>query len=247
MQDFLFLMVFSTMQLFITVLIVSWLLAPWRRQRAAALLHSAQVLGSQLLPQPDDHTQPLLQQGYTSADEATLKMAQPAQLPCSHLLVVLGPDPDLQLDLVAFRRIRAHAHLRFTRLINVTSAHFEHYLERARMAKEPVRYLHLSVHTSGNEIQLADTHVTGAWLSERLFGVQILLLAGCRGDLIGDLLGVVPYVVTVMEEIDHHQAMLLTEGFWSEIAEGIEPRQAFENALDRCPPLISEFAQLHVS
>ncbi|MFN8445932.1 MAG: hypothetical protein U0175_34395 [Caldilineaceae bacterium] len=247
MQDFLFSMVLSTMQLFVTVLIVSWLLVLWGRHQATTLIHPAQILGSQLFPQPDARAQSLLQQRHTPADEATVKAAQPMQLPSCHLLVVLGPDPDLQLDLVAFRRIRAHAHLRFTRLINVTSTHFEHYLERARMAKEPVRYLHLSVHTNGKEIQLADTNVTGAWLSERLLGVQILLLAGCHGDLIGDLLGVVPYVVTVMEEIDHHQARLLTEGFWSEIAEGMEPRQAFENALDRCPPLISEFAQLHVS
>ncbi len=164
----------------------------------------------------------------------------------ARLLVVIGPDKPLEVDLAALRKVRAKTQLHFTRLMNVTSTHFERYLERARMAKTPVRYLHLSVHASAEGVQFADRVVDGAWLSERLQGVEVLFLDGCEGDWIGDLLGVVPYVITVMEKISHHHAMLLTEGFWTEIAQGMEPSDAFYTMLDRCPPVISEFAQLHM-
>ncbi len=161
------------------------------------------------------------------------------------LLVVVGPDPNLHIDLAVFRKVRTHTQLHFTRLMKVTTTHFERYLERARMAQLPVRYLHLAVHANANFVEFTDRAVDGLWLSERLQDVEVLLLAGCQGDMIGDLLGVVPYVVTVMEEISHHHAMLLAESFWTEIALDIEPVQAFYNALDRCPSVVSEFAQLH--
>lgn len=183
------------------------------------------------------------------ADATTTKALIESALPIQplHLLVVVGTDLQLQVDLTAFRKLRAHGQVRFNRLVNVTSLHFERYLERARMARDPVRYLHMAVHSNGSEIALADTWVDGTWLSERLQDVEILFLAGCHGDLIGDLLSIVPCVVTVTEEISHHHAMLLAESFWSEIALGREPRHALENALDRCPPVLSEFAQLHMN
>lgn len=189
-----------------------------------------------------------------SALLAELNQLPPLALPSStdqenpnvRLLAVIGPDKPLEVDLAALRKVRAKTQLHFTRLMNVTSTHFERYLERARMANAPVRYVHLAVHASAEGIQFADRIVDGVWLSEHLQGVEVLFLDGCEGDWLGDLLGVVPYVVTVMEKISHHHAMLLTEGFWTEIARGLEPPDAFYTMLDRCPPVISEFAQLHM-
>jgi hypothetical protein len=163
-----------------------------------------------------------------------------------HLLVVVGDDRPLETDLAAFRKVRTQTQLHFTRLVHVTSSRFERYLERARMAQRPVHYLHLAVHANPAGIQFADQVVDGLWLSERLQDVEVLLLDGCEGDFVGDLLGVVPYVVTLMEPVHHHHAMLLAESFWSEIALGREPVQAYYNALERCPPVVSEFAQLHL-
>lgn len=55
------------------------------------------------------------------------------------------------------------------------------------------------MHANHAAIALADGAVDGDWLSERLLGVQVLLLAGCHGDRLGDWLGVMPHVVTLDE------------------------------------------------
>jgi len=93
--------------------------------------------------------------------------------------------------------------------------------------------------------EFADGIATGLWLSEQMKDVQVAVLDGCESEWIGDLLGVVPFVITLMEEIEHHDAMLLAEIFWLEIARGAEPETAFYTTLDRCPPAVAEFAQLH--
>ena len=41
--------------------------------------------------------------------------------------------------------------------------------------------------------------------------VIIMLLASCRGDGVGDWLGVVPHVITLSEEISHEDAAVLTQ------------------------------------
>ncbi|MFM7582117.1 MAG: hypothetical protein ACKO9F_05240, partial [Caldilinea sp.] len=71
-------------------------------------------------------------------------------------------------------------------------------------------------HAGHKGVQLAD----GKWLSERLLGVQVLLLAGCQGDRIGDWLGVVPFVITIDAAIGHDDAAVLCEHFWIGIRPG---------------------------
>ena len=87
--------------------------------------------------------------------------------------------------------------------------------------------------------------VDGNWLSERLAGVDVLLLAGCEADGVGDWLGVVPHVVTLAEEISGEDAGTLTLHFWTGIGRGLEPGVALAMALERCSPVVGEFVVRH--
>lgn len=162
------------------------------------------------------------------------------------VLVAVGPDRMLDVDLAAFRAVATRTNLRFQRLRDVTKNRFERFLERHRSSGRPIRYVHLATHAGPDGVEFADGRVDGVWLSERLGGVEVLLLDGCEASNVGDLLGVVPYVVTMNEPIDNHDAMLFAEAFWCEIGNGKPAEVAFYLALDRSPPVISEFAELHV-
>jgi hypothetical protein len=88
--------------------------------------------------------------------------------------------------------VRAATGLRFTRILDVTGQKFAGTLGLERGMGRPVAYLHLALHATADGIQFFDGFVDGNWLSERLFGVSVMLLGGCETDNIGDWLGVVP-------------------------------------------------------
>ena len=96
-----------------------------------------------------------------------------------------------------------------------------------------------------NGVQFADGLVDGNWLSERLAGVEILLLAACEADTIGDWLGVVPYVITFAEELGINDSAIITRHFWTAIARGKNPDDALDDALDHAAPTISEYVVRH--
>ncbi len=100
----------------------------------------------------------------------------------SPLLVVVGPDAALRIDLAALRTVKRLTGLAFHRLPDASADDLDAYLRRERSKGRPVGYLHLAVHAGPAGIDLAGGAVDGEWLSERLLGVQVLLLAGCEGD-----------------------------------------------------------------
>ena len=161
------------------------------------------------------------------------------------LLVVVGGDAALRVDLAALRKVKSQTGMGFHRLTDATREAFDRYMRRERSNGRAVRWLHMAVHASAAGVQFVDGLVDGDWLSERLLGVEVLLLAGCSGDSVGDWLGVVPHVVTLGEEIGHGDAATLTEGFWTRIARGEEPGRALEGALERCAPAVSEYVVRH--
>ncbi len=93
---------------------------------------------------------------------------------CS-LLVVVGPDPQLRVDLAALRKVRQQTGLNFHRLTEATAEALDSYMRRERKSGRPVRLLHMAVHASADGVTLADRVVDGNWLSERLLGVQVLV------------------------------------------------------------------------
>ena len=151
----------------------------------------------------------------------------------------------LRIDLAALRTVKRLTGLAFHRLTDCSSNDLDAYLRRERAKGRPVVYLHLAVHAGPAGIDLADGRVDGNWLSERLLGVQVLLLAGCEGDRVGDWLGVVPYVVTLDEAIGHDDAAVLCEHFWTAIGRGEAPVSALEAALSACAPVVGEYVVRH--
>ena len=161
------------------------------------------------------------------------------------LLVCIGPDSALMLDLAALRAVRSATGLAFKRIVDTSRPRFAGALRRERNLGRPVELLHLALHASPDGIEFADGIADGSWLSERLFGVRIMLLASCRGDTIGDWLGVVPHVITLSEDITHEDAAVLTQHFWHNIGTNMEPGAALDEALTHCPPAVSEYVVRH--
>lgn len=180
-----------------------------------------------------------------SAVPPPLSAAAPFILPRSPLLVVIGPDAALKLDLAALRKVKRLTGLAFHRLTDASADDLDAYLRRERSKGQPVAYLHLAVHADHTGIALAGGGVDGDWLSERLLGVQVLLLAGCQSDRMGDWLGVVPCVVTLDEAIGHDDAAVLCEHFWTGIGQGVTPAKALDQALAACAPVVGEFVVRH--
>ena len=149
------------------------------------------------------------------------------------------------LDLAALRAVRSATGLKFQRLLDATRPKFAAALRRERSLGRPVELLHLALHASPEGVEFADGVADGSWLSERLFGVRIMLLASCRGDSIGDWLGVVPHVITLSEDITHEDAAVLTQHFWHNIGLNMEPGAALDEALTHCPPAVSEYVVRH--
>jgi hypothetical protein len=161
------------------------------------------------------------------------------------LFLCVGPDPALALDLSVLRRVRAATGMQFLRLVDLTRRKFADTLRRERGFGRPFKLLHMAVHASAEGVQFADGFVDGSWLSERLDGVQVLLLATCNSESIGDWLGVVPYVVTFSEALGNEDAAVLTEHFWHSIALDKDPGEALDEALKHCPPAVAEYVVRH--
>lgn len=162
------------------------------------------------------------------------------------LLVAVGDDAMLQVDMAALRKVQAQTDLRLTRLLPVRKDALERTLERHRKQGTPIKLLHLAVHSGPEGLQFEDGIADGMWLSQHLAGVEVALLAGCQGDVVADLLGVVPAVVSMREPVENRDAMIWSEVFWMAIGQGRTPSEAFETALRRGPPVVSEFVELHL-
>jgi hypothetical protein len=161
------------------------------------------------------------------------------------LWVCLGTDPDLAIDLAALRTVRAATGLNFKRVLDATCTKFDCTLRRERKFGRPVELLHLALHASPAGVKFADHPADGNWLSERLDGVRVLLLASCECDALGDWLGVVPHVITLSEAITHEDAAVLTQQFWQGIGRKLDPGTALDEALAHCPPAVSEYVVRH--
>jgi hypothetical protein len=163
-----------------------------------------------------------------------------------HLLVGIASGQGFTLDLTVFRKVWEGDGLHWQRLMPLTSEGLKTRLDRRRRSGNAYKYLHLACHGGKHGLQFDDGLVTGEWLSEHLKGVQVLLIAACEADMVADWVGVVPYVVSMTEKVEHPDAAAFAETFWSAISKGLDPEAAFYQALDLCPPNVAEFAELHL-
>lgn len=162
------------------------------------------------------------------------------------VLVVHTSAKGMDVDVAAFREVQSRTGLAFARMDGATSEKLERYLERWRYQRRPVRHVHLSAHMGPEGIVLDDKTVTPLWLSEQLVGAEVLVLDGCQSDYLGDLMGVVPTVITLRNDIETHDAMRFAGAFWEEIGNNVLPEDAFWNALERVPAAVREHAEIHI-
>ena len=132
-------------------------------------------------------------------------------LPKRMVLVAVGPDRDLRADLTAFRSVKERTGMGFMRIMPVTTERFQRATERARRMRDPIRYVHLSVHSGPDGVQFSDRTVDAEWLSRHLKGVKVLVIDGCESTDVADRLGIVPFVISLREKISHDMAVQLAE------------------------------------
>lgn len=156
------------------------------------------------------------------------------------LLVVLGDDPDLKVDLAALRGVPG---LRVSRIMPATFDELKRTMERARRTHQEILLVHMAVHACTDGIQL-DRRVSAVELSEVLRGVQVLCIMGCKSAAVADLLTVVPHVVAFREEVPHDEAWQFSVLFWRAVADGPSVDGAFRRAVERGPTGIGEYAEL---
>lgn len=128
---------------------------------------------------------------------------------------------------------------------DATAEKVERHLDRARALGDVFAYVHIATHGNEKGIELGGQLLTWDWLSGVLDGVLVLVIASCESSLVGDWLGVVPYVVTVGETVSNEDAGRFTQAFWMEIGRGAAPSDAYENALSRGAAQMREFVIAH--
>lgn len=161
------------------------------------------------------------------------------------LLVVIGQDAALQLDEGSLRAMQGKTGRGFRRVRNATLERMKDHLERGRINKRPYRHIHLAVHSQPDGIYLGGEIVTGLQLSELLKGVEILLIAGCESATIGDRLGGVKWVLTMVEQVPNEDAAVFAQAFWTEIGLGQSPPDALAVALEAAPSGMDEYVEYH--
>ena len=77
-----------------------------------------------------------------AANGDTPSVATPAQLPHATLLVVIGADASLRIDLAALRKVKRQTGLGFHRLTDASTEDLDAYLRRERSCGQPVSLLH---------------------------------------------------------------------------------------------------------
>lgn len=159
------------------------------------------------------------------------------------LLVALASDVAGWMDLAATRA--QPIGLTVTRLNGVTKERLKRFIDRGRMYNRPVELLHIGAHAGPDGIKFDDEMADANWLSEHLAGVKVLLIAGCSADALGDWLGVVPYVVTMAEDVADDDAAKFAQAFWAEIGAGRDPGLALDAALMRAPAGMEEYVERH--
>lgn len=163
--------------------------------------------------------------------------------PVSPILVAIGSDAMLKLDIAAFRAVETETGLGFQRVPKATLAELKYRLDLARSKGRPYDKLHLAVHAVPAGIELGGTLVDSEALSEILRGVKILVIAGCETTHTGAFLGVVPYVVTFSEAVSNNDAAFFCEAFWTQIGKRKKPQEALKIALSLSPSGLSEYIE----
>jgi hypothetical protein len=158
------------------------------------------------------------------------------------LVLAIGNDHMLTEDLMLLRGL---PNVRLEVINDVTAKALETILGDRRAAGAPIENLHLSVHANPTGVKFSDRVVDALWLSDRLDGVKVLVIAGCESTGVGRLLAVVPFVVAMRAPIDNSGAALFTKAFWQALSEGSTPDEALKKAMSRSTSSIREMVDVY--
>lgn len=111
-------------------------------------------------------------------------------------------------------------------------------LGRRRRANDLYRWLHIATHAGPEGMLLIDDVASREWWNKQLSGVEGVFLAGCTDVAVADwLVGVVKWVLSFTVDIDNELARQFALVFWSTLADGKAPRDAYRTACRSVPQL----------
>jgi len=150
-------------------------------------------------------------------------------------LLVCGSDQEIcNSDRNALMR----SGVEFRMLRGATALDFDAEIRRRRRDGSMYKRVHFAMHSSPAGLIFDDKLVDGQYLADHLAGVELVFLAGCKSAKIADdISGVVPYVVVTYDDVKNNLASDFVYNFWSVIADGGSPEQAYRTSLDRTPQI----------
>lgn len=161
-----------------------------------------------------------------------------------HIVIVIGPEPAFEIDLNIFDAVKEITGTPYTRLMQPTLQDFIEQMRLIRTQTDRRIDCHIAAHMNPDAITFAGASVNAETLSVHLTGVDHLMLAGCKSTRIGAALPVVPYVVTLLEEVENAAANSFSQVFWIALNAGYTAEDAFDRACYRLPD-VARFAWLH--
>lgn len=161
--------------------------------------------------------------------------------PRQSMVIAYTEQKMLEEDLAALRGVTA---FRRDVIRDAHKADLRTLIDERRGQGQPVRYVHLAMHATEQGVAFADGVADGLWMSETLVGVEVLVIAGCKSTRTANLTGSVPIVVSMRDEVDSGAARIFSRAFWGDIADGVDPEDAFFAALDRSPVGLAEMVEL---
>lgn len=158
------------------------------------------------------------------------------------LLIAYTEQNMLEEDLAVLRGVSA---FRRDVLRDASKSDLKRLIDERRGSGQPIQNVHISMHAGPAGVAFKDGMADGLWLSQTLSGVDVLVIAGCKSTRQAYLVGVVPNVVSMRDDVDSDAARLFARAFWEGIGDGKDPETAFEEALDRSPDRLVEMVEFH--
>jgi len=157
------------------------------------------------------------------------------------ILVGIGSDPDLQVDLIRLRGVTIDkGPVNLLRLAPVSAINLSKVLQSARERGRPIRWVHLATKATPKGIEMIDGVCSGTWLSGEMSDVKVLMISGCDTFEVGETLSGIPVVATTLEKISHEDAKVLAGVFWQAVADGLTPPDIETRCRKRLPNKIME-------
>lgn len=160
------------------------------------------------------------------------------------LAAIAQDSKEFMADRNMLLKVQSETGLQLQRVLPVTKQRLADYLSRKRMEGNPVKYIHFSLHSGPDGLLFVDGVADGSWLASTLSDAEIVVIAGCENDRVADLIGVVPFVISMREEVPHKDASDFTLAFWTEVGKGATARAAYQIARKKVPA-VAEYVEIH--